>query len=339
MKYLYVLISDASDYYLEQALLSITSLRLQMPNSFVSLLIDDTTDANLTGKRNEIRGMVNELISVKIDEHFNKKARSRWLKTSMRQHIAGDFLYIDCDTIITDDLSVLDAIDVNMGAILDENIDLSGWAQYNPSHLRKTRDIDIKLGFVSSINSNTYFNSGVLLCRDCTTGHDFFREWHRLWLYCFERGVLTDQHSFNQANYVLGNVIAQLENKWNCQILTNGAIKYLHDAKIIHYFATQPGEKSYLPANRSMAEKIKEAGAVDQELKNLLASPKGLFAPNARLILMDKPTREFYDSAIYAAAKRIFHSKFGAGFEVGFLWIRKNMFTPLRKKLSDCRNN
>jgi hypothetical protein len=41
----------------------------------------------MIGKRKEILSHVNELKIITIDGHFNKKARSRWLKTSMRQHL------------------------------------------------------------------------------------------------------------------------------------------------------------------------------------------------------------------------------------------------------------
>jgi lipopolysaccharide biosynthesis glycosyltransferase len=330
MKYLYVLTSDNSDYYLEQALLSITSLRLQMPKAFISLLVDDTTESGLTGKRSGICGMVNEFISVKIDEQFNKKARSRWLKTSMRQHITGDFLYIDCDTVIADDLSSLDSVDASLGAILDDHYCLADWKKYKPAYLDGMQLIDIKLGFASTIKLNTYFNGGIFLCNDCITGHDFFREWHRLWLYCFEKGTLTDQQSLNQTNYTMGEVITELDGKWNCQILADGAIKYLHDAKIIHCYTTQPGEKPYLPASQSVLEKIKETGNVNQELKDMLKNPRSLFTPDARLILT---SNVFHSSAIYAFSKRIYLSKFGRKKKKIFVLIRMKIYRPLKKIL------
>jgi hypothetical protein len=332
MKYLYVLTSNDSDYFFEQAILSITSLRLQMPNAFVSLLIDDITETGLNGSRNEICKAVNELVSVKIDERFNKKARSRWLKTSMRRHISGDFIYIDIDTIIAEDLSALDSTDMNLGAVLNEHTCLADLKKNNPVYYKEMQALDKKLGFSSTSNSNTYFNSGFMLCRDCPIVYDFFTEWHRLWFLCFEKGVVTDQQSFNQTNYTLGNVITELEGVWNNQILADGGIRYLHTAKIIHYFAAMKGENPYLLASHSILEHIKETGTVEQKIKLLLLNPKNHFLQNSRLRAMDKKSIKFNKSVICAIAKFFANTKIGSSIDFLFIQIYKNIIKPLRKK-------
>jgi len=333
MKYLYVLTSDDSDYYLEQTLLSITSLRINMPNAYVSLLVDNITETNLTGKRKTVLDLVNECIRVDIDDCFNKKARSRFLKTSMRRHIKGDFLYIDGDTIIADDLSQIDNINASIGAVLDSHVYLSEYGNYYPANLKRMKAHAAKLGLDSYFDLNTRYNGGVLLCRDCTISHDFFREWHRLWLYCQKLGNITDQQSLNQANFNLGDIIKELSGIWNCQILNDGALRYLNDAKIIHYFATQLHEKTFLLAGNEYVESIKETGIVSDNIKELLIKPKSQFAANTRLMLIDRTLCEFYDSAIFGAAKRIYFSKLGIALEFVLARIRKYIFTPLRKKL------
>lgn len=334
MKYLYVLVSDDSDNYLEQALLSMTSLRMHMPNAFISILIDNTTEASLTGNRKNMLGLANEIKSVKIDRRLNKKARSRWLKTSMRQHISGDFLYIDCDTIIADDLSTLDNLNINLGAVLNEHTYLSDLAMYNPVYFGEMQAIDKKLGFVSTINSNAYFNGGLLLCKDCAIGHAFFAEWHRLWLYCYEKGNITDQQSFNQTNYTLGSVISELDGKWNCQILADGGMRYLHSAKIIHYFIALKEENPYLLASPAILKNIKETNCIDQKTKEMLADPKSLFAPHSQLRVIKKSTRKFHRSTIYYITRWIFNTKFGAVIELPLFFIRRKILKPLLQKLS-----
>ncbi|MDR1216921.1 MAG: hypothetical protein LBK25_09580 [Treponema sp.] len=103
MQYVYVLATDEKDLFLEQALLSITSLRLKIKNADVTVLIDDISANTLINTRAEIYNAA-KITALKLPESLNKEQRSRWLKTSMRRHIKGDFLYIDCDTIIADDL-------------------------------------------------------------------------------------------------------------------------------------------------------------------------------------------------------------------------------------------
>jgi len=318
MKYLYVLTSDSSDYYMEQAMLSIVSLRNKMPNALVTLLVDTSTEANLIGKRSGICSLVDELVSVKIDDRFNKKARSRWLKTSMRQHIKGNFLYVDGDTIITEELSALSEMNIDLGAILDKHSYLSDIKKYSLGY-RWLENVYKRLEFVS-INSDTHFNGGVLLCRDCDLGHKFFEEWHRLWLLCFEKGILTDQQSFNEANYNLGNIIIELAGKWNCQIIAYGGVKNLHDAKIIHYFSSASDKNPYIFSNQEIYKKIRDIGFIDREISDMLAFSKSLFTPDTRLQTKDSFTK----STIYFVAKYIYHSKIGIVLESIFcLFMRK----------------
>ena len=330
MKYLFVLTSDIYDYYLEQALLSITSLRLQMPSAYITLLTDDITEANLTDKRKNILSFVDELIPIKIDSSYNKKARSRWLKTSMRQHLKGDFLFIDCDTIITDDLSVLGKMNINLGSVLNEHINLSGLKKYNPSYFENTQLLGKKLNFNSTINSDYFFNSGVMLCRDLPIVYNFFEKWHELWHYCFEQGIVTDQQSFNQANFLMGNVISELEGQWNCQILADGGINYLYNAKIIHYFGGMKEENPYLLASKDITKDIKETGIVSKKIIESLNNSKCLFLPNSKLRVADKFSRSFS----YIIVKKIFNSKFGAFIESILVFVYKYIFTPIRKLLS-----
>ena len=60
VKFLYILVSKESDIYYEQTLVSILSLRHYNPDAFVTLLVDDKTDANLMGFRAEIKTLINE---------------------------------------------------------------------------------------------------------------------------------------------------------------------------------------------------------------------------------------------------------------------------------------
>jgi lipopolysaccharide biosynthesis glycosyltransferase len=305
-----------------------------MPNAFISLLIDAHTETSLTEKRKAILDMVNEHISITIDEKFDKKARSRYLKTSMRRYITGDFLYIDGDTIIAEDLSSLEETDIIIGAVLDAHVFLSEYGKYYPAKLKKMKAYATKLGLDSYFDLNVRYNGGVFLCKDCKTGHDFFNEWHKLWLYTYEKGAVTDQQSLNQANFNLGNVIKELDGIWNCQILDDGALRYLYDAKIIHYFATQTAGKPFLPANNEYIESIKTTGMVSDEIRKMLIKPKTLFASNTRLLLIEKQSLEFYNSASFGAAKRIYYTKFGSVIEFILSGIKKRLFIPLKKKLS-----
>ena len=334
IKYLYVLTSNEHDYYLQQTLLSMVSLRLHIPNAFISLLVDNRTEASLTGKRSSIIDLVNEFKSIPTEDKFNQKTRSRWLKTSIRQNIEGDFLYIDGDTIIAADLSQLEKMNIDVGAVLDSHVYLDEYIKYHPARLKDIETLAFSTGVNQKFNLNVYFNGGVLFCRDNKQGHDFFSQWHRLWLQYFEMGGTQDQPSLNLSNFICGNIIQELDGIWNCQVLDDGGLRYLFNAKIIHYFSSRPGKKAYIPSNDEFIASIKETGIVNGKILEYIKDPKSLFVSNTRLILLEESSRLFYDSAFFGVAKRVFGTKLGTIIEFILSRIRKKIYIPLRKKFS-----
>jgi hypothetical protein len=325
IKYVYVLVSNEDDYYLGQALISITSLKMRMPNAFVSLLIDDSTEKALIGKRRNILELVNELKVVAIAPQFNKKARSRWLKTSMRQHIEGDFLYIDCDTVICEDLSDVENIPGDMCAVLDRHLLISNSPKKEYFH-----DNDKELGFNASWKSNKHFNSGVILCKNISVCHSFFNKWHSLWVEGYTKMVI-DQPSFNQVNYNLNNVIKEMEGVWNCQIHTGG-IAFLADAKIIHYFSSIKSKISYTLFDPSILQNINLSCVIDEQLKKCLLYPKRNFYLHTE-ILTDKKTIEILYSKSFKLLRFFYDWKCFQLFEklLRFLLSVKKKFKAIIK--------
>ena len=105
MKYVYVLTSTPKDLYYEQALMSVWSLRYRMPDADIIVLVDDKTFKSFEDeKRSELKKIA-EVKSIEFDDKVTNVERSRLIKTAIPDYVSGDFLYIDCDTIIADDLS------------------------------------------------------------------------------------------------------------------------------------------------------------------------------------------------------------------------------------------
>jgi hypothetical protein len=291
MIYVYVLASNEDDLFLEQLLVSITSLRLKTPNAAVMVITDDLTALTLTGKRSALHAIA-EVKTLNLPPELNNLRRSRWLKTIMRQHIKGDFLYIDCDTVIAADLSDINDLETNLGAVLDKH------TRVKEHTLRKKfYNFDKILGFSSAFGTNMHFNSGVLLCRDTPTVHNFFEEWHKLWLYSISKDIEFDQPSLNQACVNSEGIITELDGKWNCQIEFSG-LQYLSEAKIIHYFASTKNIKSFIPANDLFLKTVKETGQVSLEIREYLEKPLKLFDPNIRLV-SDKRMLNIIDSSFF----------------------------------------
>jgi hypothetical protein len=318
-KYLYVLVSDENDYYLEQALMSITTLKMYTPDAYISLLIDDSTEKTLIGIRGSVLELINELIVEKIEGQFNKKARSRWLKTSMRLHIKGDFLFIDCDTIICSNLHGLEDFTADLGAVLDLHLLL----QDSPAR-KRFQNRDKKLGFNTSYISDKHYNSGVIFCKDNTICHSFFAEWHSLWVKGYTKSV-KDQPSFNQTNLNFKNIIEEMQGVWNCQIRTGGIV-YLNDAKIIHYFSNE-NNAPYALADPSVLQEIKKSGIINEDLRQCLFHPKSNFYSNTQL-LTDKNTIDI----LRLRSFKIFSSMYNWGFFQIFEKILE-IFSNIRSNL------
>lgn len=283
MKFLYILVSEEKDIYYEQTLASALSLRHYNPDAFVTLLVDDRTDKNLVGFRGEIKNLVNEYKVVPFDESMNNMLRSRMLKTNMRAHVEGDFLFIDGDTAIVAPLEIPDDWP-DVAAVAD--LHAKGNDKYHVKHKKLNRNI-AKMHFSQSFE-NVYFNSGVVFFRDNPAARAFGEEWHRLYLQCAENGIFTDQLSFNETNHRLGFPLAELDGEWNCQV--REAYNHLYRvktiypilcrARIIHFFSTGiDGKKEPHPLMRKdFFEGIKSQGALnDGDRKIIVNARNGFF--------------------------------------------------------------
>lgn len=289
MKYLYVLVSGKSDYYSEQAYLSIYSLRQHTPNCFVSLLVDVQTSEYLKNNFIELINSVNECKVVDLGNKYSNKEKSRILKTTMRQHIEDDFLFIDCDTIICEDLTEIKKYEYNIGCVLDSHVPvIKHWAK---DWMKKN---DKKCGFKEAFNRTMHFNSGVIYCKDNDATRKFYMDWANFMEQSIKAGVNIDQPSFNQADSLNGELIGELEGKWNCQII-QGGIKHLHNAKIIHYFASNKKFKNpYLLADKIILEEIRINKKLSNNCLSLLSNPRTAIDENAALLSPDVPIKLLY---------------------------------------------
>lgn len=79
-KIIYVLVSNENDCYLEQALVSIYSLRLYNPDANLLLLVDEETSRTLeNGIRKLILNYVSKLVIVDVPFHYSKQQKSRYM--------------------------------------------------------------------------------------------------------------------------------------------------------------------------------------------------------------------------------------------------------------------
>jgi hypothetical protein len=240
-------------------------------------------------------------------------------KTSINNYVDGDFLFIDCDTIITGDISGIFSVPMDLGAVLDKHrtVDCHPMKPYMISN-------DEKLGFKST-KSNNHYNSGIIYCKDTIKTHGFFDTWHELWIHSNKKGLTVDQPSFNEAILLNTDIFIELDGTWNCQIAFNG-IPYLSEAKVIHYYASSLITQipPYSLASQDNLDFIKMTGEVSPAMLEQLQKPKGAFVADSRIIAGD-------------AALDVVNSNFFAK----LLWLRRKhpvIFEKLDKFIMNIKN-
>lgn len=273
-KIVYVLVSSDKDIYLEQAYVSMYSLKMYNPDSVISALMDVDTLSSI--QNNEVRRRlstyIDEFISVEFESSVTPKERSRHLKTSMREYIEGTFLFLDTDTVICSQITEIDTWNFDLGIVLDLHTSLVAhpYGEGIKSNIRRMYNIDIPSGI-------NYYNSGVMFVKDNDKTRDFFKRWHENWKSTKDLpGGLFDQQSLIKTEIDFNGFIHPLTGDYNCQIL--GSIQYLYTAKIIHFFNTQwNGEKLSPLFEKSFYRRFKQTGLMDNDALAIIKNCKSSF--------------------------------------------------------------
>lgn len=290
MKYLFVLTSSPKDFFCEQTLVAIASLRVHNPGAFVTLLTDDKTAATLTGSRAALKDAVDELKVLTLDEKFTPMLRSRYLKTVMRNEIEGDFLYMDSDIAVVGDLAIPGEWTGGIYAVLDFHTNL-----HKAINRKKVLNAAKMLGF-SPILNDEIFNGGVMYASDTPQAREFFKKWHELWLYCVSKNYPYDMAALAQTDFAFGYVIKKMPGEWNCQLAYGR--EFVANGKVLHFF----GSRIVDPCGRNVP------ASMDVFLPKILRKNFYTDLKNIPVhVLEDKriSINEYYDSVI-AGAKEAF---------------------------------
>lgn len=275
MKYVYVLTSTEKDLYYEQCLMSVFSLRHYMPKAFISIITDNKTNETFNN-RLELKNYVNEIISVPFNDTVSNIERSRRLKTTIPEYINDSFLFIDCDTIVCDNLSEIENSNYDIAAVLDGHVKLDEH-KHKEYFLKREK----KIGYQGTKYNNYHVNSGIIYFKNTEKSKLFFKKWNELWENNFNKyHDHHDQGPFNEALYQCNIKDCLLNGEWNCQI-SQGGLAYLQNAKIIHYFSSEFAGKNYVPyyklADKKLQNEIKETGVIPDNIRELILNPKFQF--------------------------------------------------------------
>ena len=270
-KLLYVLTCAPDATYIEQALISIWSARYHNPGAYIILLVDDLTNILLVDNRAEILQYISEKIVIPFnDSQATMMYRSRFIKTQVRHLVKGDFLFIDCDTIITQSLDNIDEFDCEIGAILESHLKVN---QFCNALYHSTKDA-LSLVGVDIDNEQYYFSSGVLYVRDTERTRKLYQLWHQYWLEGNQKGLKIDQPALAKANKTNGYVIKQIPDTYNCILFTQPP--FLRSSFILHIAAYN--NPSFLFTDKVL-NYVRKNGLTNSWLQKLIINPFATMMP------------------------------------------------------------
>ena len=264
-KLVYVLTCAPEAYYIEQALMAVFSARHHNPDANIVLIVDDKTDALLVDKRAEILKYVSEKIVIPFEDTSKSPMyRSRWIKTSVRQLVQGDYLFIDCDTITQYSLSDIDNYNCEIGAVPESHLLVKDYCNSLYNSAKKSNEtIGVDLDA-----EQIYFSSGVLYVKDTVNTHQLYNLWHQYWLDSEQNGIGKDQPSLAKANHDVGHIISRIPDNYNCIIFTQPP--FYREAYILHITAYK--NPSYLFTNKVL-KYVKENGLNNEWIKDSILNP------------------------------------------------------------------
>lgn len=272
----YVLVANEKNLYLEELWVSVYSLRMFHPNVNVKVLVDEDTRVYMQ-QFPELCKLVSEIIVVPTPEGYNAKQRSRQIKTTIRNVIDGDYLFIDTDTVICKSLDCLTSNISSLNRIhavpdghvmLDEHLFGKGVV----NSIKHIFDVDYS-------DAEYWFNSGVMYVPDSLQTREFYKCWNKNWKYsCFDKGNSQDQPALGATDKDFGYVIEELPGIYNAQVAMS--LKYFADAAILHWWHMDFIEnQDYSPYfSLELYRRVKIEGGITPDIVEQIINCKSSFA-------------------------------------------------------------
>ncbi len=297
-KIVYVVTSSDKDIYLEQCWASAHSVKIYNPTCKIVVVTDRDTESNiLNSERKNILSVVDEIKGVDIPDEYNQMEKSRWLKTSLRELVDGDMIYVDGDTIITGDLSDIDNFDFSVGGVLDSNV------ERKDHHLREMLENWVRWLYGIDLKPTTnYINGGVLYMKDDENAHNFMSTWHKEWKYCRSKGSSTDQQSLIKITNET-DILKIMPGEYNAQVVFS--VRYLNKAKIVHYYNCH----NWLVRANPLFQKetflqIKKERGISKEMDERIRNVKNSFVTQSTIVGNDD--FKVVSSPVFALIRNIY---------------------------------
>ena len=311
----YVLVANEKNLYLEEMWVSIFSLRRHHPEATVKVLVDMETKEYLS-RFPQLTSMIDETVVVQTPAEYNAKQRSRQIKTTIRNVLKGDYIFIDTDTVIC---KPLDGIVEDIA----EMKDFKGIAAVREGHATMKDTLFPPTGTVKRIfdidisQSPLMTNSGVMFVADIPFTHEFYKRWNENWKRsCFEKGNSQDQPSLYATDCQYGYVIRELSGIYNAQVAMS--LKYYADAVILHWWHMDFIEdQSYSPYfSLEIYQNLKKAGEITPQIEDLIINAKQSF------VSPTMPVGKEHILFLFSPAGKIFNRIYKEGGAASWLMLK-----------------
>lgn len=311
----YVLVANEKNLYLEEMWVSIFSLRRHHPEATVKVLMDIETKEYLS-RFPQLTSMIDETVVVQTPAGYNAKQRSRQIKTTIRNVLKGDYIFIDTDTVICKPLD---------GIVEDirELKDFRGIAAVREGHVTMKETLFPPTGTVKRIfdidisKSPLMTNSGVMFVADIPFTHEFYKRWNENWKRsCFEKGNSQDQPSLYATDCQYGYVIRELSGIYNAQVAMS--LKYYADAVILHWWHMDFIEdQSYSPYfSLEIYQDLKKEGEITPQIEELIINAKQSF------VSPTMPVGKEHILFLFSPAGKIFNRIYKEGGAASWLMLK-----------------
>jgi hypothetical protein len=207
----FVLTSDGRDVHADMTQIAAQFARRTNRGISISVLCDEESRQCLDRQRHPLLNHIDRLIPV-WSPPGPAAFRNRYVKTQMRRHLQGPFLYLDGDTLVLDRLDEIFSCRAACAGVANHN------GPTNPCQIFKDEEaVFHQLGW--PIPHNYYINGGVLFLGDDKESYSFCETWHSKWLMASKRtGTHFDQPSLNSAVNESAPNFLLLNHRYNAQV-------------------------------------------------------------------------------------------------------------------------
>ncbi len=226
--YVYVLISGERDNYAAMCLISAVSVRGTDPSAKITILSNAETLALLKRDRHPLLDVADEVLAPTL--RGLPVHQSRYLKTTLLQHLGGDFIFLDVDTVLIRPIAHRLTLPHSLQMVLDrtEARPAVGFPRNMIAHYER-------LGW--EWPPRHYYNSGVIFVKASADSARLFEEWHRRWRLSLSAGKYQDQPALNSSIMALQMPVARLPVSYNAMVRVDETFR--RGAKVLHFFAEE----------------------------------------------------------------------------------------------------